>query len=88
MHPATAALTAAPQTFTVAATNPMRSSATTDAKLDMGINAYGGLLRWNASPTQQFTVVGNALPNGFALLSAMAFAQSGVISAHMIYEPY
>ena len=49
MHPATAALAAAPVTFVAAATGPQRSAVTTDARLNLGLNTYGGIAKWNSA---------------------------------------
>ena len=88
LHPATAALGAVVVTFVAAATGPSRSNAVGDARLNMGINAFGGIIRWNAAPTQQWTMVGNTAPLGECVLSNQAYGTPGLIQAHIIYEPY
>jgi hypothetical protein len=88
MDPATAALAAPPVTFTAAGTGPQRSAATTDARLLVAINAFGGSLRYNSAPTQQWVVLGNTAQFGETLLSAENVGTSGALSAHMVYEPY
>jgi hypothetical protein len=87
-HPSTAALAAPPVSFTAAATGPARSSATTDARLDMGVNAFGGIKRWVAAPGAQWTILGNAASVGCSVLSAYTGGTVGAISAHIEYEPY
>ncbi len=84
MDPATAALAAPVLAMIAASTNPSRSA--TDAKIEMGLNTFGGLFRWNASPTQQFTMLGNAINFGEAVLSSLNFGVPGAFSAHIIYE--
>src|SRR5712671_1915766 len=55
--PATAALAAPTIPYVEATTGPQRSNAITDARLNLGLNAFGGIVRWNAAPTQQFTTL-------------------------------
>jgi hypothetical protein len=86
--PATAALAAPPVTFVAAATGPSRSATTTDARLNLGFNAQGGLLRYNSAPGQQFVILGNTANFGEASLSAFTGGTVGAISAHILYEPY
>lgn len=87
MHPSTAALAAPPVSFVAAATGPQRSSATTDARLDMGLNAFGGIKRWVAAPGAEFVILGNAASAGEAILSAYTGGTVGAISSHIEYEP-
>ena len=86
--PATAALTAPPVTFTAAATGPQRSASTSDARLMLQINAFGGIFRWVAAPTMQFGILGNTAQLGESSLSAYTGGTVGAIGAHIIYEPY
>jgi hypothetical protein len=89
MNPFTVALTAAPVSFVAAATGPTRSALVTDARLNLGINAFGGIIRWNASPTQQWQIYGNSttLPGGLSVLSNQAYGTPGLVQAHIMYEP-
>ena len=86
--PATAALALPPVTFTAAATGGQRSAATSDARLDLGLNAQGGILRYNSAPGQQFVILGNTATFGEAYLSAFTGGTVGAITAHIMYEPY
>ena len=90
MHPATAALAAPPVSFVAAATGPQASAVTTDAKLNFGLNLFGGIVRWNAAPTQQWSILGNTADLGEAILfnSSSSGGSSGAANAHIIYEPY
>jgi hypothetical protein len=90
LHPATAALAAPPVSFVAASTGPQASAVTTDAKLNFGMNLFGGIVRWNAAPTQQWSILGNTADLGEALLfnSSTAGGSSGAANAHIIYEPY
>lgn len=85
---ATAALVSPPLTYTNAVGGPQRSGAITDARLNLGLNAFGGIVRWNAAPTQQWVITGNTAPGGESVLSAYSGGTVGAISSHIIYEPY
>ena len=88
MHPSTAALAAPPVTFIAAATQPTATKNTTDSQMNLGLNLFGGIIRWNAAPTQQYSVLGNTATLGESVLAAFTGSTSGTFSAHMIYEPY
>jgi hypothetical protein len=91
MHPSTAALAAVPVSFVAAATNgPQASAVITDARLNFALNLFGGIVRWNAAPTQQFSILGNTADLGEAVLfnSSTGGGSSGLANAHIIYEPY
>jgi hypothetical protein len=87
LDPATAALAAPPVTFTAAATGGQRSATTTDARLSLGLNAWGGIGRWLADLNEQFVILGNTASFGEASLSAFTGGTVGAISGHLIYEP-
>lgn len=87
LDPATAALAAPPVTFTAAAAGGQRSAVTTDARLTVGLNAWGGIMRWLADMNEQFAILGAAASFGEASLSAFTGGTVGAISAHIIYEP-
>ena len=90
LNPFTVALAAPPITYTATSgTGGQRSAATTDAKLTLGLNAFGGIVRWNAAPGQQFSSYGNAVtsPSGESYLSSENYGVAGVIQSHIIYEP-
>lgn len=86
--PASAALAAPPVSYTAAATGPQRSNLTTDARLNLGINAFGGSFRWNAAPGQQWVMLGNAVGFGETLISSQNVGAPGAVNAHLEYEPY
>jgi hypothetical protein len=88
MHPSTAALAAAPVTFVAAAAGPQRSATTSDARLNLGLNAFGGIIKWNSSFTAPWTLLGNTASLGESMLSAFTGTTTGAVSAHIIYEPY
>jgi hypothetical protein len=92
MNPATAALSNVPVSFVAATTNPQASAVITDAKLNLGLNLFGGIIRWNAAPTQQWTILGNTFGLGNSVLfnstTSGGAAGGGVANAHILYEPY
>jgi hypothetical protein len=77
-----------------ATTGPVPSNAATVAALNLGLNAFGGIIRWNASPFQQWTQVGSAaVGSGVGGISVLwnnsgPGGQSTTAAAHIIYEPY
>jgi hypothetical protein len=90
MHPATAALASPVSVFVAATTNPQASGATTDAKLNLGVNFFGGAVRWNASPFQQWSMYGSATGFGCSVLfnSSVSNGVTGLADAHIMYETY
>jgi hypothetical protein len=85
-------------TFVASTTlQPASTSATTAPRINLGLNTFGGIIRWNAAPTQQFTLIGNAIfaagpPVLFGQAMLMNMTQgtgaSTTANAHVIYEPY
>lgn len=74
-----------------ATTQPTLSAAITDAKLNLGLNTFGGIIRWNAAPTQQWQLSGVAAPGAQSCLANITAAGgSSTINAdaHIMYEPY
>jgi hypothetical protein len=89
MNPATAALTAATVTATSAGTSPKRSNSTTSGRLELGLNAFGGIMKWNPyTPDMTLGILGNSTVTGEVSLSAYTGGTVGPISAHIIYEPF
>lgn len=87
LDPASAALAAPPVSFVAASTGPQRSNATTAARLNLGLNAFGGIVRWVAAPGAEWGQVGNTATLGESILSAFTGGTPGAISSHIIYEP-
>jgi len=86
MDATTAVLAAPTVSFTVASTGPQRSAVTTSGKINLGMNLFGGILKYNAGPGQEFTVIGNTGILSEAFLSAFTGSASGAMSADIIYE--
>jgi hypothetical protein len=90
-NPSGTALASPVAVFTAAsATGPTPSNVTTNATLNLALNMFGGIIRWNAAPTQQWWIVGNATTSGESILwnSSSAGGATGLANAHIIYEPY
>jgi hypothetical protein len=88
MNPATAALALPPVSYVAATTNPQRSSSTSSPKLTWGINAFGGIIRYNISPTQQISILGSGTSTGEISISCYTGGTPGLIQSHLLYEPY
>lgn len=86
-HPSTAVLSAPPVSFVAAAAGPQRSSAVTDARLDMSLNAFGGIKRWQAAPDDEWFILGNTANAGCSVLSAFSGGTPGAVNSHITYEP-
>jgi hypothetical protein len=88
--PNSSALSASVVSFIAAATNPTPSNTVTDATLDLGINSFGGIIRWNAAPGQEWKIIGNTAPGGESVMfnSSTAGGANSAANAHIIYEPY
>jgi hypothetical protein len=84
------ALAATVVAYTAATTGPIPNAANTLPRLSLALNAFGGIIRWNAAPTQQWTQIGNAVNAGESVLynSSSASGVTTVVNAHIIYEPY
>src|SRR5215469_8752116 len=65
--------------YFAAATGPVPTNSATLPKLNLGMNAFGGIIRWNAAPTQQWTSVGNTTNGGETVL--WNYAGTGSVAA-------
>ncbi len=76
--------------YFAAGTGPVPTNSVSLPKLNLGLNLFGGIVRWNAAPTQQWTSVGNAVNGGETVLwnASTLGGSSGLANAHIIYEPY
>ena len=88
MDSSAGALSSPPVTFIAASTQPTTTNVTTDPRLNLGLNLFGGIIRWVAAPTAQWTQLGNTATLGESYLAAFTGTTSGTFSAHIIYEPY
>jgi hypothetical protein len=78
-------LSAAQTTGFSATTMPQRSA--TLQLLNLGFNAFGGIVRWVAYPTEEISVFGTAVNVGEISLSANTGGTPGLMMSHVIYEP-
>lgn len=83
--PATAALAAPPVAFSIATTKPQRSAAL--QLLQLGFNAFGGIVRWVAAPGYEIGMLGNTASLGEISLSCMTGGTPGALTPHIGFEP-
>lgn len=84
LDPATAPLAAPPLTGNTNTTKPQRSA--TLWLLNLGFNAFGGIVRWVAAPGEEISTVGNTASLGEVSLSAFT-GTVGAMGTTLIYEP-
>lgn len=82
---ATAALAAPPLVGNFFTTKPQRSASL--QLLNLSFNAFGGVVRWLAAPGEEISIVGNTASLGEVSLSAFTGGTTGLMGAHIIYEP-
>lgn len=87
MHISSAALAVVPVSLVAAAAGPQRAASTAFPRLQVGVNAWGGILRWTAMHEEEFVLIGNAANGGEAILSAFTGGTPGAINSHIVYEP-
>lgn len=85
MNNAATGLSTTPLAYTAAAAGSQRSSVATLARLNLGLNAFGGFVRWLATPEEDWWIVG-AGASVESLLSAVTTG-GGAVSSHIVYEP-
>lgn len=88
LNGATAALAAPPVTCVAAATGPSRTNTATTARLNLSLNAFGGIVRWVAAPGEEWTIIGTSVSISESSLSAFTGGSVGLIGSHIIYEPF
>jgi hypothetical protein len=86
LDPASAALAAPPLAVGASTTKPQRSA--TLSLLELSFNAFGGIVRWVAAPGEEIGVLGNTASNGEVSLSAFTGGTPGLMSAHIVFEPF
>jgi hypothetical protein len=82
----TGALSSPMLTFNFAGTSPQRSVATTAARLDLGLNTFGGISAWYGGPGEEWGIVGTAVNLSESSLSAFTGGSPGAIMSHIVYE--
>lgn len=89
MDTRTAALAAVPITFNFVTTTPnQRSSAVAQARLNLSLNAFGGIVRWVAAPGEEWGITGVTVNVSESSLSAFTGGSVGLIGSHIVYEPF
>lgn len=73
-----------PVAFTTASTKPQRSA--TLQLLQLGFNAFGGVVRWVAAPGFEIGMLGAAASFGELSLSCMTGGTPGVLTPHIGFE--
>lgn len=86
LDPSTAALAAPPVHFSASTTKPQRSA--TLQLLALAFNAFGGVVRWVAAPGQEIGLLGNTASFGEVSLSHASSGTPGLMSSHIIFEPF
>jgi len=75
-------------TFNFAGTPPQRSAVTTSARLNLTFNGFGGIVRWQAAPFEEWGIVGVTVSVSESSLSSFTGSTVQPIGAHIIYEAY
>lgn len=86
LDPSTAALAAPPVQFSVSTTKPQRSS--TLYLLDLGFNAFGGLVRLQMPPEGPIGMLGNTASLGEVSISHLSTGTPGLTACHIIFETF
>jgi len=86
MNPNAAALGTGTTVFVAAGTAPTRSPATTLPRMRLGFNAFGGVVRWVAAPSEEWVQYGNATNGGETLFSSENYGTAGAQAVNFIYE--
>lgn len=73
--------------YATSAAGPQRSVSVSIARLNLGVNAFGGAYRWTASPLQKWQIIGSSASAGESTLSALNFGTAGAINSSITYEP-
>lgn len=88
VHTLTGALSSAMITFNFVTTTPnQRSAAVTAARLNLGLNTFGGISAWYGGPGEEWGIVGTAVNLSESSLSAFTGGSPGAVMSHIVYEP-
>jgi len=89
MDSRTAALAAVPITYNFVTTTPnQRTSATAQARLNLSLNVFGGIVRWVAAPGEEWGITGVTVNISESSLSGFTGSTTGLLGAHIVYEPF
>lgn len=81
------ALSSSMVAYVAATTAPQRSAAVAQARLNLSLNAFGGIVRWVAYPGEEWTIFGTTVNVSESILSAYTGGSVGLIGSHIVYEP-
>jgi hypothetical protein len=88
MNTFAAAVTTIPTAAVAYVTNqPTPSNATTLARLNLAMNAFGGIVRWVAAPGEEWWSIGAGANQDYTL-SNNTGSGTGTVSSHLVYEFY
>lgn len=85
LDPATAALAAPPVSYATSTTKPQRS-ATLGMLLQLGFNAFGGIVRWVNGPDEIISYLGNTASLGELSLNAFTGGTPGALGSNIVFE--
>jgi len=85
VDPATAALAAPVQPYTISTTKPQRS-ATLGMLLNLSFNSFGGVVRWVNGPDEIISLLGNTASFGELSLNAFTGGTPGLLGSTLLYE--
>lgn len=85
LDPSSAALAAPPVQFNTATTKPQRSS--TLQILPLGLNTYGGVIRWAVPLSEGVGLLGNTASLGELSISHLLNGTPGLMDSAIIFEP-
>ncbi len=87
VNPNGATLGTAEVAFITAATQPTRSAVTSVARMRLGFNSFGGIVRWVAAPSEEWVQFGNTAASfGETLVSSENYGTAGAQATNLIYE--
>jgi hypothetical protein len=82
-----AATATAGSAFIAGGTNPQRSNSISQVRLPLSFNGYGGISNWQASPGEEWWIIGNAA-NQESSLSGFTGSTAGPQSTSITYEAF
>jgi hypothetical protein len=86
MNNSAQALSTVPVCCVAATTKPQRSVTTTNARLNLNYNAYGGIVKWNPIQDEEWWLIGTTADVGPSVLSAYTGGTVGACGSHIVYE--
>lgn len=70
--------------FVAASTGGIRTTTTTEARLNLSLNAFGGIVRWVAAPGEEWSLLGTASMAETTLIAQTG--SPGLQGSHIVYE--